>query len=501
MIDIKINGTTIAEWVVPESVIVIQNLTNELDTAQFSIRLVPTRTAPVFNDDVIIYDGSAKIFAGKVAEVGEVLEGALLPLARVRCVDHTFELDRLLAAKTYNNTAISAIISNLVSSYAPTFGTAFASSSFVIEKIVFNQIPLSQCIRRMADILRYDWYIDEDKQIHFFEKFTNTAPYNLTDTNGNYVYKSLTRSQDGSQVVNRVKVRGGEYNGNSYADILNATGSATSFLLPYRFAGLVIELSDTSGTAYAVQGLGIDFIDTFGTATGTTIAVLYNYQEKTIRFETAPTSGKKIRYTGNPKVPVLAIAEDSVGVAQYGAIEKLIKDTSIVSNAIARRRASAELIAFADVVVDATFRTYEPGLRAGMLINVASTNRNFNDDLLIKQIIFQPRTNSEYEYKVNCISTQRYTLLDLLRKIITPDPRPEDEAETSEQIFAINEQVDSADIWTNVAAELTTGTVTVSDAWIDAAGTAIAWVYGYYAPPTHATTKRMGRYNRGATYS
>lgn len=500
MIDLKINGTSIATWVIPESLRITQNLTNEPDTAQFSIRLVGSRTAPVFDDDVLIYDGTTKIFGGKVAEVTSELSGAKIPVATVRCVDNTFEFDRVLAAKTYESVSVSAIISDLVASYASGFGTAYVDSDFVIEKIVFNQIPLSQCLKKLADIVRYDWYIDEDKQIHFFEKFTNTAPYDLTDTNGNYIFESLQRASDGSQLVNRVKVRGGEYDGASFTDILNATGSATSFSLPYRFSNLQVELSNTSGTAFAVQGLGVDFIDTFGTATGTTIAILYNYQEKTIRFETAPDSGKKIRFSGNPKVPVIAIAEDSVSVAQYGAIEKLIRDTSIASNAVARRRAAAELTAFADSVIDASFTTYTAGLRAGMLINVASSNRNFDDDLLIKQIIFTARTNSTFEYNVQCISTQRYTLLDLLRKIITPDARPEDEAETSEQIYAVNEEITALDEWRQVSPELITGTVTASDEWISAAGTAIAWVYGYYAPPTHATTKRMGRYDRGATY-
>ena len=290
MIDVTLNGTSIGEWIVPASIRVIQNLTNEPDTAQFSIRLVGSRTAPVFDDDVIVYDGSSKIFAGKVVEASEAMQGAKIPVVNVRCVDNTFEFDRLLAAKTYSNTAIDDIISDLVTSYAPTYGTAYVSSSFVIEKIVFNQVPLSQCLKRLADIVRYDWYIDEDKQIHFFEKFTNLAPFDLTDTGGNYIYNSLKRSSDGSQLVNRVKVRGGEHDGASYSDILNATGSATSFLLPYRFANLVIELSNTSGTAFAVQGLGLDFVDEFGTATGTTISVLYNYQEKTIRFETPPIS-------------------------------------------------------------------------------------------------------------------------------------------------------------------------------------------------------------------
>lgn len=493
MIDVKVNGTSVASWVVPRSLQVVQNLTNEVDTAQFSIQIVGSRTAPAFNDDIIVYDGSSKIFAGKVVEVIEDMQGNKLPIATVKCVDHTFQFDRVLAAKTYTNTTINAIISDLVGTYATAFGTAYVASTYEIEKIVFNQVPLSQCIRRLADIVRYDWYIDEDKQLHFFEKSTNTAPFNLADTTGVYVNDSLRRNSDGSQLINRVKVRGGLYDGDSYTDVLSVTGSPKSFVLPYQFSNLAIDL-DTTGT-FVAQGVGVDFIDDFGTATGTTISVLYNYQTQSIRFQNSLTTGNRVRFTGNPKVPVLAIAEDTPSVAQYGAIEKIIKDTAIVSNTVARKRAAAELIAFADLIVDASFVTYTAGLRAGMLINVASSLRSFNDDLIIKRITFRPRSHTAYEYKVDCISTQRYTMLDLLRKIITPDPRLEDESETSEQLYPVSEEITMTDLWTQYAANLISETVTNTDVWITIAAGTISWVWGYYAPTSHSDPKRMGRYD------
>jgi hypothetical protein len=499
MIQITINAVDLTDDIVPASLQVVSVLTNEPDSAQFQLKIIGSRAAPVFDDDIVIYDGSEKIFAGKVVEVSQAMAGSKLPVVLVRCVDHTFEFDRLLASKTYESQTIQAIIADLVSSYATGFTSVNANSTFVIEKIVFNQVPLSQCIRRLADIVRYDWYIDEDKAVHFFEKNTNTAPFDLTDTNGNYVTNSLVRSSDGSQLVNRVKVRGGLYDGNSYTDVITATGSPKSFVLPYKMSNLVIELN-TVGTAFATQGVGIDFIDEFGTASGTTISVLYNFQMQSIRFENELTTGNKVRFTGNPKVAVLAVAEDSASVALYGVIEKIIKDTGISSNEVARQRATAELVAFAETVVDASFMTYTSGLRTGMLINVASSFRGFDDDLLIKKLTFRARTNTTYEYQVDCISTQRYSMIDLLRKIITPDPRLEDEQETAEQIYPINEEVVSTDLWTNVSPELVEETVTSTDTWLNIAGNTIVWVYGFYFPTSHSDTNRMGRFDRDSKY-
>ena len=497
MIDVTNNGTSIAEWIKPQSLIVRQQLTNEPDTAQFSIILKTGRTAPTFNDDVIIYDGSTKIFAGKVVEIKEAMKSAVLPFITVHCVDHTFEFDRKLAAKTYTDQTIQQIISDMAyTAHGTTFGTTYAVSTFVIEKIVFNQVPLSQCMRRLADIVRYDWYIDEDKQIHFFPKNTNLAPYDLSDTNGNHVFNSLNRSEDGSQIVNRVKVRGGEYNGDTYTDIITVTGTPLSFVLPYKFANLTIETDQAGAGTFTTQTIGIDFIDTFDTD-----FVLYNFQTQSFRFGTPLTLPARVRFTGNPKVPVLSIAEDAPSVLTYGAIEKMIRDDSIVSNEVARKRAAGELLAFTSLVVDSSFETYTAGLRTGMLINIASSSRGFDDDLIIKRITFKARTNTTYDYQVECISTQRYTLLDLLRKIITPDPKSTDENETSEQIYAINEAVVITDAWTQGTPWNIAESISIADVYQGTPGANIVWVYGYYAPTSINDPKRMGKYDRDTTYA
>lgn len=717
---VKLNSVDISDSVIVDSLSVVQNLTNEVDTASFSVYKRGDRVLPVFDDDIEVLDGNTKLFGGKVVEVKQVIGSGKVEVYEISCVDHTFEFDRILAARTYTNTSVKDIIDDLITSYAPSFTTNNVSSNFIIKKIVFNQIPLSQCMRKLADIIKYDWYIDADKDVHFFDKFTNIAPFDLTDTNGKYVYKSLVRSVDGSQVVNRVKVRGGEYDGNIYTDIITVVGNDTkSFNLPYKMSNLKIEVSEPSqeehetlgddlqaywkfdgnsndatgngwngsdsnvsydnsyglinqgvsangsnsqipfgnigasvqqtcsislwlkttmtsksviltlqnagdnanlflklneptsgkiswrlwngssttainsttatlndgnwhhivavrngvnaalyidgnttpeatsssfhninvgGTAnkffepgndvvyngyidevgiwsrelttqevsdlynsgagltipFLVDGgsfgfiektVGIDFIDDFSNKD-----VLYSFQTQSFNFENPLTDGTQIRFSGNPKIPVLAIAEDGESISRYGIIEKLIRDNSIASNEIARKRAAGELLAFANTIIDAKFNTYQSGLRTGMILKISSDNREFDDDLLIKRIIFTPRTPFEFEYKVDCISTKRYELIDILRKIITPEPRPEDEREVSEQIYVVNERLRIGDEWQQINPFVTEENMGLQDEWLDLDGDDITWVYGYYAPTSHSDTKRMGRYNRDAKY-
>jgi hypothetical protein len=237
---------------------------------------------PAVGDAIAIYDGSTKIFGGKILKINEtIINGADGLQYDIECVDHTNELDNLLVAKTYQNQTIQAIIADIITNYAPTFTTNNVSSNFVIGQIVFNQVPVSQCIKRLADIVKYDWYPDPDKDIHFFPKFTTLAPFNITDTSGNYVVKTLRRKIDGAQIANKVKVRGGEYNASTYTDIITVKGNdQKAFKLPYKFANLTIELD--TGAGFVSKTVGVDFLDDF-----TTKDVLHNYNERTIRFNAA----------------------------------------------------------------------------------------------------------------------------------------------------------------------------------------------------------------------
>jgi len=493
-ITVELNNVDITDQVAFPSLRVTQMLTSQVDTANFEIdNKDGTRATPEFDDDIEVFDGATKIFGGKVAQVlQKVKSGGGGFVLSVSCVDHTLEFDRQLVARVYENETVEDIIDDIVTSYAPGFTVTNVQSNYLVEKIVFNQVPPSECLKKLATMLRYDWYIDPDKDIHFFPKFTNTAPFGLTDTNGNYIYKSLTRISDGSQLVNRVKVRGGEYDGATYTDTITVSGDDTkSFKLPYRFANLTIELD--TGSGFVSQDVGIDFIDDFVTRD-----VLYNFADANVRFENALSNGDKIRFSGNPKVRVFAVAEDSVSIAAYGRIEKLIRENDIRSNLVARKRALAELLAYNEAIIDAKFKTYEGGLRTGMLINVKSTKRGLDDDLLIKTVVFLPRTPVEFEYQVDCVSTKRYGLIETLQKLLQPEAQDFDEAEVSEDIFSANEVLNILDDTEMIVPVTADEEVEIDENYIlDPLGTGVdpIFITAPYTPTSQTDPNRPGRTN------
>ena len=488
MIILKINGTDRSSLIERDTLQIDQILTSQADTAMFKYRKYGSRTlVPAVGDDIGIYQNTTKIFGGTITSIKETeINSADGLLYEVSAVDYTFLLDSKLVSETYANQTVAYIINDILTKYTSGFTSVNASSTFTITKIVFNQIPASQCIKRLADVLRYDWYLDENKDVHFFSKFTNSAPYDLTDTSGNYVNQSLERQIDGTQLANTVKVRGGEYDGATYTDKITVKGSNTkSFLLPYRFSNLVITLNAVSKT------VGIDNIDDLSTKD-----VLYNFAEKTIRWNAVLTDGDLIQYSGNPKIPVLAIASDPASIALYGAKEKLIRDTSIQDLTVARKRASAEVDTYKDAINQGTFETYTAGLRTGMVINITSTRRNINTDFIISKVTFKARTLNDFTYSVDLVTTRQFGLIELLQQLLLPDPRQADDTEVAETIKTDTAEVTIDELISVLSPYQDFVVVTIAENILNdplGAGIEPTWVLGNYTPTAQTDTKRMGR--------
>lgn len=485
---LKINNTDYSSQVVRDSLEIEQILTSQVDTAHFQYRKYGSRSyVPVIGDDVTVFDGSTKIFGGTVTGITEEsLSNPAGVVYSIEVTDYTFQLDSKLVSKSYTNQTVQQIIQDLVSTFASGFTTTNVVCSFSVSKIVFNQISISTCIKRLADVVRYDWYVDESKDVHFFAKYTNTAPYNLTDTSGNYVNESLQRRVDGTQIANVVKVRGGEYDGATYTDKITVNGSnSKSFKLPYKFSGLTIKVNNVSKT------VGVDFVDDF-----TTKDVLYNYEERTFRFNSNLADGDVIEFSGNPKTPVLAIASDAASISRYGAKEKIIRDNTIEDLNVARKRAQAEIQAYKDELSYSSFQTYASGLKAGMVINLNSSKRGCNVDFIIRRILFRARSMTEFVYDVDLVTTKEQGLIEILQKLLEPDPLQASESEVSETIQTDIGTVTIAESITRGTPRADTATLTMSENLQKdplGAGVEPTWVLGPYFPSSITDTKRLGR--------
>jgi hypothetical protein len=485
MILVKINNIDVNDKIKWETLSINQKLTSQVDSASFTMT-----EEPEINKEIVIYNDSEKVFGGYIIKVSEDLLTLDKVNYKVECKDYTHKLDGILIQKTYEDSNAQTIIADLINDNAPEFNTDNVISIYPITRIVFNQVSLTECIRRLASIMDYEWYIDSEKNIHYFQRFSRIAPFNITDTSGKHIYKSVKRNIDATQIANRIRVRGGMADEeNITTDYITVQGNDTkSFVLPYKYSGLQIWVD--SGAGYVEQTVGIDNIDDF-----TTKDVLYNYQADSIRFENALADGDIIKFSGYKKYLVMAQVDDAESIALFGLREKLIRDSTIEDSITARQRARAELNTYKDKISDLNFKTYDSGLVCGQVIRYSSESREVSElDFIIDTISFKTRTPFEFEYSVKATTTRKYGLIEFLRKLAegsTPDHFKEEETEVLEKLELISGKIQIAESIQAVLPRIIEGELTITEA-IEILDIEPEWVLAYYVPTGPTDVKRMG---------
>jgi hypothetical protein len=404
-ITLKINGTDRTSKVVWNTLQMTDVLNERVDTLSFAINKHAGSTyAPTVGDTVELLD-TTTVYKGLVLSVRKVTDGHAVVRYEVDCVDNTHYLNRVLVAETYTSTTINDIIDDIVTNYAPTFTTTNVDADVAVETITFNRISVTEALQKLAKLSNYSWYVDYNKDIHFFEKSTEPAPFNISDTSNNYIYDSLEIGEDISQLRNKVFIRGGEAEGDPRTESFNGDGAKKFFKLSNKFASL-----PTITVGGVSQAVGVDFLDDEAD-----FDVLWNFNETYIKFTTAPGAGtNNVEVTGIPLYDILVQVEDTASIATYGVSEFARTDTTITSKEEAKAFAIAELEAYGAKISEGSFTTYTSGLRSGQVITVNSTQRGVNEDFLIQRVSFSMVSKNTGMYRVELATLKTITLIDFL---------------------------------------------------------------------------------------
>lgn len=406
---IKINTVDKSSEIDFTSVRLNRALTNQTDTLSFSIRRADSSGyKPALNDVVEVLEDGISLFGGQIIEAHESVEGKLESY-EVIAKDYSFDMDRKLVIKVYQSMTVNAIIADINSTYLTGYDITNVNCPVTINYIAFNYENPSKCLQQLAQLVNYDWYVDQNKKIWFFLKGGNSAPFNLTDTNQKYVYSSLEINKDIKNLRNSIIVRGGEYLGNSYSEPYIADGTQYTFIQMYRYSGITVTVAGVPKT------VGVDNIDD-----PTLFDCLYNFQEKAIKFPTAskPTIGQSVVVTGLPYYPVITKVVNPASIALYGEFQYKIIDKSINSKQGARDRARAEITQWALAINEGSFKTLSTGLDTGQVINIQSTIRGINQDFIISRINSRMKTPSTFEHSVVLVTSQTYGIIEFLSSLL-----------------------------------------------------------------------------------
>lgn len=409
---------------------IVNDQTNSLSFAMINRSMLGF---PEEDDDIqIILDDDSKLFGGMVLRVdlekrtfGEVT-------ARVRCSDYTRILDRNLAHVSYNSTLDGDIIDDLITRYCSGFGitTNNVVPGITLDQLTFNYVQISQALRKLAKLTARNWFIDYDKDIHFYPINETSTPFNIT-ASGNQ-FENLRISKDASQIKNRVYVRGGTQLSDFFHYFEKGDGEKTTFVIPDKPHDVSIEVNGSP------QTLGIKNIDTSG------YDWYLNFQEKYVEQDSGGavlTDSDVLEVIYKYDIPILVAQEATDSIEAHGVHEFPIFDKTISTTTAARDRAIAELTDYGNSIIEGSFETWTPGFHSGQTININHSAYGVNDDYVVQKVQARSMGGGQFKYTVSIASAKTTGIIRFLiellennRNLIELDPN-----EVVDELFMISD--------------------------------------------------------------
>lgn len=431
----------ILDW---QTLIKTEGLTKEPDTLSFEILEKTGRTIPELQDEIEMEINSVLIFGGVVTEISEIIVGGLLVGHQIQCKDYSHLFDRELVIKSYENQTLRDIILDIVA----TFTTGFTTNNIpavtpTITSIKFNYEPPTKAIQKLVDLVGLDWYIDYEKDLNVIDENTNTAPFEITDTNDKINWESLKTEKNILDLRNAIIIRGGEFKSTisegDAVDKQEADGVRRTFNLALRYSGINVKKNA------ATQTVGVDNI-----TDPTTVDVLYNFQEKTLKWPEAskPSSGDTITVWGDAFIPLIAKIRDQVSIATYGEYQDIKIDKTIISVNEAQTLGKAILKDWANGAYELTFTTRTDGLRTGQYITINSSIRGINKVFKITKITARARSSEALEYDIFCLASGETTFVDMMVGLLGKDRINVDinDDEVLQRLETFLESINSAEV-------------------------------------------------------
>lgn len=393
---ITIAGTDRTADIKIEEFSIEQVLTSAEDNCTFTVK---SGSKPTAGQEIVVTDGGVRFFAGIIDVVQDDPRAPSVTFYKCQARDYTYSLDKKLVVETYANQAADLIVKDILTKY----GTGFTSVNVktgapTVEEIVFDYKRPSECLKELCDYVGWDWYVDYNKDVWFFNPSSLAALAPVTVESGTDV-RNLKHDIETEGLRNRVYVRGGTMLSDPWTYSVNADGVTRTWLLPHKPHSISLTVGGTAKT------VGIENIDTESTKD-----YLMNYQEKYVRASsqtTTPASGTTMAFTYEYDIDVITMVEDitsqkAVADTQGGdgAYEHAIVDDSLTTIDAAEAAGNADLREHANPRVKGSFETEINGWAPGQLIAINLPSRGITGTFLVQKVTLTPTTASLWTYRV-----------------------------------------------------------------------------------------------------
>lgn len=357
------------------------------DSCQFDVAIGTTDGwNPQAGNEIVVLNGTTREFAGMLLEVDEDLVAPSRLRYRLGARDYKHLFDRRLVAEEYAEQAANSIVSSIVTSFTTGFTTINVMAAPTVAAQRFDYIAPSDVLDHLAATVGYLWYIDYDRDVNFFSAATLAAPIATlnadTDTTN---YGNLQLRESIAHVKTRMYVMDFKQKSTAtYTVNFTGDGSTKLFHLTYEPSALA---DMTVTRAAATQTLHTDMVDGQpDNAIGGADDVYVNFEEATLRWDTAPAAGNAIVATFNYLYPGFTVFDDPAAQTEVssreggdGIHEAAVRDPGLSANdgseTLANSKA-AEAIARAGLPrLEGSFVSFTQGWAPGQMVTVASTQR------------------------------------------------------------------------------------------------------------------------------
>ncbi len=402
MLYIKVNGVEITHYEVGGTLNIDLDMVYQSNYCSFTMRDPPFAIREGM--EVIVYrdDLSNKKFAGLISEL------TIRPIAGFTAFEYEITasgyseiLNYRLVARSYTNKTCKEIIVDIIAqdlSSTWSITTVNVQNGPNIESITFDYVKISDALNQLCKLVGYNWYVDFDKDLHFFTSETSTAPFEMIDSslflfNGFYLRPQL------SQIRNKITVVGGYFLSMPVAEQFNGDGTLDTYTLG-------ANPSNISITEAAVdQTVGLLNIDP-----PATVNYLLDYWSRTIKRTAGNLGiGVVLQVTYNYEVKVITQAINTVGQTLLVALqggdgvrELMLYEPTIVTLNEAQTFANQQVVQYGSPtdIITGGFKTFEDGFNVGQKLIINFTGFLYNGEYLINHVVMRCLSNDTFQYDV-----------------------------------------------------------------------------------------------------
>ncbi|KPV42025.1 hypothetical protein [Alicyclobacillus ferrooxydans] len=351
----------------------------------------------------VTYKAMPKRLTGLVTQYDTGQSGPNFKAIALSGQDYTSKTMNVLVTGAYLNQTYDYIIKDILSIYFPDITTNHVETGAgTVDYISFQSKAAFDAFGQLANMAGWDWYVDENKDFHWFSAAENPNPIVLTNTgaNANVLEGSVKVTVDGTQMQNKITFYGGSYESSARTESRLGDGQTTTWQLTYPIAKYVSYANasqltpqtptvSVNGVAKTVGQDGIDTGMDFYISTG------QNYITQA-QGATPLASGDVLTVTYTYWIPLIIQQQVDASIAQFGVFEGAMTDSSQTNTATAVAMVQGQLQQHAWPIVYAACDSWEPTFASGQNVQFNLPDHGLNDQWMRVTQVHHQMSSEDY---------------------------------------------------------------------------------------------------------